>query len=117
ARTSQAQEARPNLDACLSASDQGQVLRDGAKYVAARAAFRTCSQASCPAVVQRNCARWLTEVEGAMPTAVFSARGPDGDPIAGDTSVQVDGVLLLERLTGTPTPMDPGPHSVRSEER
>jgi hypothetical protein len=62
--------------------------------------------------VQKNCSRLLDELETAMPTVVFSARSGGDGVVVSDAAVQVDGVLVLDRLTGTPTPIDPGAHVV-----
>jgi hypothetical protein len=102
----------PSVDECLAASDEGQVLRDQSKYIRARDAFRTCAQTACPSIVQRTCVRWLAEIEEAIPTVVLAARGAsdESEKVLDDVSVDVDGAPLINRLTGTATPVDPGRH-------
>jgi hypothetical protein len=109
-RPSLAQSRAPSVDACVSASDEGQVSRDAGKYVEARDSFRVCSAAGCPAVVQKNCERMLSAVEAGLPTVVFAARAPDDTPTPGMTTVQVDGAAAQEKLTGTARPINPGRH-------
>jgi hypothetical protein len=98
------------VDTCIAASDEGQVLRDQSRYVEALKDFRTCAHASCPAIVQRNCARWADAAEEAVPTIVFAARAEGDGALPGDTAVEIDGVRALARLSGTPLAVNPGKH-------
>jgi hypothetical protein len=100
----------PSVDTCLAASDEGQVLRDQSKLMEAREAFRTCGQTACPGVVQRTCVRWLAEMEEAIPTVVLAARASDDRSVLDDVAVEIDGAALLDRLSGTATPVNPGRH-------
>ncbi len=109
-RTVHAQSKGSAIDVCVKASDDGQVARDEGRLVRARAAFRTCATASCPAIVQSNCARWLESVEAGLPTIVLAARTSNDGALTGDTAVEIDGTHTLDRLTGTPLPVDPGKH-------
>ncbi len=105
-----AASATATLDACLRASDEGQVLRDQTKYVRARDAFLACSQTRCPSIVRGNCARWLQEVEAGLPTVVLSAVDAHSDTSIADASVTIDGATSMPRLTGVPMAIDPGSH-------
>jgi hypothetical protein len=101
---------------CLAASSQGQSLRDGHKMVEARDQFRVCAQASCPAVVRRDCVTWMNEVEAGVPTVVLSLKDGEGNDVV-DARVTMDGQPFAETLTGAATPVDPGPHTFRFERK
>ncbi|MBW2524297.1 MAG: hypothetical protein JRI23_08990 [Deltaproteobacteria bacterium] len=108
-------EARAGEDpvaACLDASKAGQVQRDEGALLAAEEHFRRCAQASCPDVVRRDCATWLSEVQAAIPSLAVGARDETGRDLT-DVRLYVDGELLLERLTGRAVELDPGPHRLR----
>jgi hypothetical protein len=100
--------------ACLDASSQGQTLRDAHKLVEAREQLRVCARASCPGVVQKDCAMWLDEVEKALPTIVLSAKDPSGKDIAA-AKVSEKGKLLTATLDGAAIAMNPGAHTFRFE--
>ncbi len=100
--------------ACLDAAAKGQRLRDTHRLVEAREQLRICAQASCPAVVQSDCASWLSDVEKTMPTVVVTARNAAGDDIA-DVRVSVDGQALVSRLDGQAVPLNAGLHAFHFE--
>ena len=99
----------PTVAQCLSASEHGQLDRDEGRYLKAREALVTCSSGACPAVVQRDCLRWLAEIEANIPTLVFVVRTAGGSDLE-DVVVRVDGQVLLTRLDGKPVAVDPGEH-------
>jgi len=99
---------------CLAASDQGQNLRDSGKYSGAREAFQTCSRDVCPAIVRRDCLRWLADLENTMPSVVVSAKDDKGNDLV-DVTVTVDGKPLVAKLDGKPILVDPGDHVFRYE--
>jgi hypothetical protein len=94
---------------CLTASDQGQQLRDDGKYRRAREAFATCSRDVCPALVRRDCVKWLADLEASSPSVVVSAKDDKSSDLV-NVTVQVDGAPLVSKLDGKPTLVDPGPH-------
>jgi hypothetical protein len=98
--------------ACLDAVSKGQRFKDNYKLVEAREQFRVCAAASCPLVVQSDCASWLTEVEAALPSVVLTAKNAAGADLV-DVKVSVDGRPLLSRLEGHALPMNAGPHAFR----
>lgn len=100
--------------ACLDAAAKGQRLRDAHKLVEAREQLRVCAAAACPAVVQRDCAGWLADVDKALPTVVVSAKnGAGADLVA--VKVTVDGQPLVSKLDGEAVPIDAGPHTFHFE--
>ena len=106
--------ARADNEACFAAADAGQSLRDQGKYAQARDQFAACAATGCPAIVQRDCSRWLDDVMQAWPTIVASAEDGAGADTA-EVRVLVDGVAIATRLDGTPLRIEPGEHALRFE--
>jgi hypothetical protein len=111
-----AQAADPPPRACFDAAEQGQALRDQAKLRDARDAFRMCAAATCPALVQRDCAGWLQDVENRIPSLIVTASDPSGNQLI-DVSVSVDGKPFATKLDGVSQPVDPGVHVFHFEAR
>jgi len=99
---------------CLAASDDGQSQRDDGKYRRARESFTTCSRDVCPALVRRDCTKWLAELAQSWPSVVVSAKDDKGADLVA-VSVHVDGEPLVSKLDGKPTQVDPGSHTFRFE--
>ena len=100
--------------ACIDEHGQGQDEKEQGHITLARRHFTTCAQATCPPLVRDDCARLLDEVDRAQPSISFSARDASGKDLP-DTSVFVDGVLMISRLDGFWHEIDPGMHVVRFE--
>ena len=98
--------------ACLKANDEAQQLRKRHQLSQSIERLKVCSQPNCPNAVQRDCMQWLHEVEAALPTLSFSAKNAAGEDLT-SVSVWMDGTQLLESLTGTSVPVDPGQHTFR----
>jgi hypothetical protein len=110
-----ADEVAPGVASeCVQASEQGQTDRDRGKYKAARADFLQCARDVCPAIVVRACAKWLREVDDAVPSIVVGARDELGNDIV-DASVTLDGAPFTSRLDGQPIEVDTGEHVLRFE--
>src|SRR5580700_9118420 len=62
-------------EACVAASDQAQTLRDDGKYRAARAQLLVCSRDVCPAIVRRDCEKWLAPIDPGEHTFRYEAPG------------------------------------------
>ncbi len=99
---------------CISASDQGQQLRDDGKYRLAREAFARCARETCPIPVRQDCVHWLLEVDQSSATIVINAKDNKGNDLA-DVAVAVDGTSLVTKLDGKPLTVDPGEHTLRFE--
>jgi hypothetical protein len=97
---------------CLAGSDQGQQLRDDGKYRRAREAFASCAREVCPALVRRDCVKWLADLEQSSPSVVVGAKDDKGGDLV-DVTVLVDGAPLVTKLDGKPTLVDPGAHVLR----
>jgi hypothetical protein len=105
--------AEPSKEECVSAHSQGQDAKDAGKLSLARKLFMTCAQAACPAVVQNDCARFADDLARMQPSISFIARDAAGNDLP-DTSVYVDGMLVVTRLDdGRPHDVDPGKHVVK----
>jgi hypothetical protein len=99
---------------CPTASEQGQKLRDQGKIIKARDMFLLCSRPTCPSVVRKDCAKWLPEVEEAVPTVVVAAHDYQGADLA-TVTVTVDDAPFATTLDGKALPIDPGPHTFKYE--
>lgn len=103
----------PALD-CPSSSEEGQRLRDKNRYSDARAMFRACSQPSCPAIVRKDCAKWLSEVDETQPSIVIAAQDAAGADLSA-VKVLVDDRQVATKADGSPIVVDPGEHTLRVE--
>jgi hypothetical protein len=112
ASPARAEPANPK-NACLVSYEAAQRLRLQKKLEAAHAELLVCSRNECPAVLRRDCAGWLGEVEAALPSFVVAAKA-DGRDVA-DVRVLVDGEAVAASLDGTAIAVDPGRHELRFE--
>jgi hypothetical protein len=101
-----------DVEACATASEKGQELRDRGRLRAARALFVECAAERCPAIVRKDCAAWLGEVDERLPTVAIRARDAEGRDVS-DVRVAVDGEALAERLDGRALAVDPGERTLR----
>jgi len=102
-------------EACVESHSRGQDAREQGKLTLARKLFMTCAQPTCPSLVQSDCARLADDIERYQPWLTFAARDSEGHDLP-DTTVYVDGVLVVTRLDdGKPHEVDPGKHTVRFE--
>jgi hypothetical protein len=97
--------------ACVATLDRAQALQSARKLRDARVSFLSCSSDACPELVREDCARSVAAVDGAMPSAVFSAQGEAGDLL--DVRLVVDGEHVSDRLDGRAVSLDPGEHVAR----
>jgi hypothetical protein len=114
AALSTAHAAADDKQQCLAASDQGQQMRDDGKYRRAREAFAACARDACPALVRRDCVKWLADLEQSSPSIVVGAKDDKGGDLV-DVTVLVDGAPLVTKLDGKPMLVDPGAHVLRFE--
>ncbi|WP_437685670.1 hypothetical protein [Sorangium sp. So ce176] len=103
-----------DVEACFTASEEGQRLRDEGRLREARARFIACGAAACPALVRSDCAGWLADVTARVPTLILSAEDDQGQDAA-DVRVTLDGAPLAARLDGKAVEVDPGEHVLRFE--
>jgi hypothetical protein len=96
---------------CINAYEQAQTLRKDGKLVSAKAQAAICARADCPALLTKDCSRWLTELEASTPTVVFDARTPAGAERT-DVRVKIDGAVVAPHIDGKAVPIDPGTKKV-----
>ena len=99
--------------ACMASYERSQVLRRQNKLRDAREELLVCARASCPKLAQKDCAQWMNEVNGMLPSLIFEARDAQGRDRA-DVRVSIDGAAVQEQL-GQEVTVDPGPHKLRFE--
>jgi hypothetical protein len=104
----------PDASRCTDAYVSGQHLMRSTHLLDARAVLLVCAREPCPAALRPECAQWLSEVQGALPSVVIGARSATGDDLR-DVRVSVDGQPLLDHLDGVARDIDPGDHAVRLE--
>ncbi|MBV8755645.1 MAG: hypothetical protein JO257_00125 [Deltaproteobacteria bacterium] len=97
---------------CLDAHSKGQDAKEAGKISLARKLFLTCAQSGCPNLVQGDCARFADDLGRLQPTISFAARDSAGADLP-DTTVYVDGVLVVTRIDGEPHDVDPGNHTFK----
>jgi hypothetical protein len=100
-------------EACISSYEKGQELRISGRYLEAKQTLLTCAQATCPALLQRDCTTWLSEIEAALPSVVFAVTNEGGDDLR-EVRVSEQG-QPLESDTGRALALDPGLHTLRIE--
>ena len=102
------------VDACIAAAEQSQVQRRDAHLRAAQEKLVLCARDACPRAIQKDCKRWLGEVEAAMPTVVIRVIDASGGEVV-DARVLVDGEPRADSLNGRALAVDPGEHLLRVE--
>lgn len=109
-----AQEAPPTKTSCAEAYESSQETRASGHLQEARARLAFCAQPECPSFVQKDCARWLDEVERELPSVVISVAGLDPEA-ARQSSLKIDGVALPDALAGKAVSLNPGKHELTLE--
>jgi hypothetical protein len=94
---------------CGRAYSASQEQRLEKNLIEARAQLLICMADECPEVARKDCAKWLDEVEAAIPSVVFRFVDSSGAE-RNDVSVTMDGKALVGSLEGTAVKIDPGPH-------
>lgn len=106
-------EPRESCDAAFEDSELLLRPRD-ARLLDARAALRLCARPSCKPWMIDDCTKRLAEVEGRIPSVVFSARDARGAPLY-DVRVLDGDREVVGRLDGRAVEMEPGPHELVAE--
>ncbi len=99
---------------CIQSYEQTQTLRRAGKLREARTEAARCAADTCPAVLSKDCAKWLTEIDQSIPTVVFDVKSASGEEL---TNVRVleDGKVIADKLDGKSITLDVGPHVFRFE--
>jgi len=110
----QAEEAPPTKTSCAEAYESSQETRASGHLQEARTGLAFCAQTECPSFVQKDCARWLEEVDRELPSIVISVAGLDPEA-ARQASLKIDGVAAPDALAGKPVSLNPGKHELTLE--
>jgi hypothetical protein len=94
---------------CANAYERGQELRQSSKLRRAREVLIGCARAACGEFVQRECSKWITQIDAETPSMVLLAKDEAGVAVL-DVEVTMDGELLTSRLDGRAVSVDPGMH-------
>jgi len=100
--------------ACVSAYDETQNARQKGSLRLAREKALACSQEGCPAIVKKDCAQWLGEIDAAVPTVSFAVKDDAGQDTTA-ARVFLDGQMLAERVGANAIQVDPGERTFRVE--
>lgn len=111
AAAQQAEPANPSKASCAEAYESAQESRASGQLQETRQRLAFCAQPECPGFVQKDCARWLQEVERELPSVVVSAAGIDTQA-ASSISLKVDGQVVAGGLNGHSLSLDPGRHEL-----
>jgi hypothetical protein len=95
---------------CIAAYEQTQTLRKDGKPGAAKAQAAICARDSCPALLTKDCTKWLAELEPLIPSVILDPRAPAGG-VRTDVRVKLDGAALSEKIDGKPMVVEPGSHT------
>jgi hypothetical protein len=100
--------------ACLQAHRDSQRLMRSASLIEAKHAMATCAARICPALVQTDCAGWLTDIDREIPSVVLRVR-VDGIERY-DATVKVNGADIADAL-GKPLALNPGRYEFEVHEK
>jgi hypothetical protein len=99
---------------CIAASEKAQSLRDDKRFSQTRELLLSCAREVCPAVIKKDCAEQLADLEKKIPSVVLRAKDRTGSDIVA-VKVAIDGKPAAEALDGKAIPLDPGVHVFRFE--
>lgn len=102
------------VDQCVADHVAGQEVRLQNRLLEARSRFRSCAQASCPAVVSQACSDFLREIEPRIPSVVPVVRDPGGDDVI-DGALRLDGEAVPLSAWGRAREVEPGSHELTFE--
>jgi hypothetical protein len=112
-RSARAQDEPPTKASCAQAYESAQENRAAGQLQETRKRLSVCARPECPSFVQKDCARWLEEVERELPSVVIQVEGLDAAE-ADQVAIQLDGVVVPEALGGA-IALDPGRHELVAE--
>jgi hypothetical protein len=107
-------EDGPTKASCAEAYESSQETRASGHLQEARTGLAYCAQTECPSFVQKDCARWLEEVERELPSVVINIAGLDPEAMR-QATLKIDGVALPDALAGKAISLDPGKHELTLE--
>lgn len=113
-----AQEAAPgevpSKASCAQAYESSQESRASGQLQETQKRLSVCARAECPSFVQKDCARWLEEVDRELPSVTLRAEGLDAEA-ARQVRVTLDGQPIPNAFGGAPIALDPGRHELVAE--
>lgn len=104
-----AQEESPSKASCAQAYESAQESRAAGQLQETQQRLSLCARPECPSFVQKDCSRWLDEVERELPSIVVKADGLEPDAAV---TVELDGTALTGALEGSAITLDPGRHEL-----
>jgi hypothetical protein len=110
-RAARAQEESPSKASCAQAYESAQESRAAGQLQETQKRLSVCARPECPSFVQKDCARWLEEVDRELPSVVMSAPGLDAEA-ARQLTLELDGNPIANPLGGAPVTLDPGRHEI-----
>jgi hypothetical protein len=117
APAAQAQDAAPgeapSKASCAQSYESAQESRAAGQLQETQKRLSVCARPECPSFVQKDCARWLEEVERELPSVVIKAEGLDAEA-ARLVNVTLDGKPLPNAFGGSLS-LDPGRHELVAE--
>jgi hypothetical protein len=108
------QEENPSKASCARAYESAQESRAAGQLQETQKRLSLCARPECPSFVQKDCARWLEEVDRELPSVIVEAKGLDSDS-ARQLAVKIDGRVVPDALGGTALALDPGRHELIAE--
>ena len=99
----------PSVPECLTATENAVKLKKELKLRKAREQLILCGAPSCPSMVRADCTHGVDEVNGLLPTIVFTVKTAAGQELSA-VKVTMDGEVVAEHLDGGPLTLDPGSH-------
>jgi hypothetical protein len=102
-----ASPARADDASCIQSYESTQTLRKASKLREARAEAAKCAVSTCPAVLSKDCQRWQTELDNALPTVVFDVKGSAGEALS-NVKITANGQPLVDKIDGSPVTLDAG---------
>lgn len=109
-----AQDDPPTKATCARAYESAQESRAAGQLQETQTRLSVCARSECPSFVQKDCARWLEEVEHELPSVILEARGLDAES-ARQLGVTIDDRPIPDALGGGPISLDPGRHELVAE--
>ena len=103
-------------DPCITAYEQAQTLRKDGKFIEAREQAQVCARDTCPAILVKDCTRWIAELDASTGSVLFEAKTTSGKELT-DVRVTIDGHVVTSKLDGHSIPVDPGKHTFHFERR
>lgn len=92
---------------CIEDFERAQRTRKSGKLLQARSEFRTCAEASCPAMLRKDCTDALAQLGTAIPSVRVKLEDASGNELGGFT-LEIDGARV--EVSEEPIELDPGRH-------